>query len=172
MADDKPELSQLSRTILEHGLIDESMARMMEHWGTLPEGASQYVDNKPLVDATRGALTAFVDELEGAVEHHRLMRETSLDLDRLRWPVVVGIYKPPAKGELFNSIVASNITGVIDRMGRLYFRPDDVDEKWFAVGNLIERQVHWGIQTDTIVEVQALYIGEAKAAIQVSTLAR
>lgn len=169
---EKPEVSDLTRTVLETGLVDEHMAQMLEKWGTLPDGASQYVNNEALKEVTKDGLQKLAEKIGDEVEKHRILRETQFDLDRLRWPVVVALHRPTQYGREF---IASGIQAVIDRMGRYYFRPDEIDEKWFVPGNYVERWANNPEQPPAmkqflqqVVEAQFLYIGEQKVAMQVS----
>ena len=59
-------------------------------WGKPPqEGASELVKNDTLVNATRGHLQKVATELGDAVADLHLIKETQLDLDKLRWPIKV-----------------------------------------------------------------------------------
>ena len=159
-------MSEITEKILKSGLIDKHTAKMMENFGMLPEGSAEKVG-----EVAKGQMAKMAEELAEAVEREHRIRETALDLDRLRWHVSVTI---KAKGDL---IIAKDVAAVIDRMGRYYFRPRDVDAAWFVPGRMIVRCIsdHGSAGADkrlreTIVESQPLYSGDHIAAIQVATI--
>ena len=162
-------MKELTKKILESGLVDEATAQLMEHWGVLPEGAAELAKNPKLKDATRDQLMKFGEELGEALDRERRLRETMLDLNQLRWPAKVNIIdttqQPPA-------VRAQGVDAVIDRMGRYYFRPADVHKNWFVPGfQIIRETLHLSGDTppETILEVSELFVGDQVAAIQVST---
>jgi hypothetical protein len=163
-------MSELTNKILESGLVDEHTAVLMEKWGYLPEGAAAIAKDKEniLKNATKEQLTKLAEGIGEEVERKLRLKESMLDLDKIRWPVVVDIWKGTA-------VVAHKIVGVIDRMGRYYFRPADVQMGWFVPGYTIARSVVSGsIDTsknhiETILESTELYLNEQVMAIQVST---
>ena len=148
--------------VLESGLIDASTAALMEHFGYLAPGSSDKVQEDRLKTATKEELVKLADNLAVEVEKEHSLRETYLDLEKLRWPAGVCIYKPD------RTLVASGVSGVIDRMGRYYFRIQDVKPSWFVPGYFIERSVASGQQLETIWQSQTLYIGDQGVCIQVS----
>lgn len=156
-------MKDLSKRILESGLVDETTALMMEKWGVLEEGASDLTKKEELKNATREQLMKFADEVADKVDEDRRLRETMLDLNQLRWHVPV---KLAAKDiGLFH---VDPISALVDRMGRYYFRPQDVDRAWLVPGHLIVGQGMAGKDV-VMLEVTDLFIGDQVAAIQVST---
>lgn len=166
------EVKPLSETILKSGLVDKSMARMLEHWGHLPSGAADLVpeDEDHLKKATKAELNKLVDDISGEVEKARLLKESQFDLDRLRWPTKVGVRNE--KGE----VIAAQLPAVIDRMNRLYFRIDEVKEEWFVPGFTLSREAVdkeipgcVKIVESIITESTVLYFGEQSVCLQVSS---
>lgn len=164
--------------VLKSGIVDRGMVELLERWGNLPEGASELINSESLKDATKQQLTKFAESLADEVAKEHILRETNLDLDRLKWPTTITIFpksdtpvRPgPEKG-------AYNIPAVTDRMGRLYFRIEDVEEDWFIPGYRISRRVFDKknkVSTEvheTILECQPLFVGEHKIAVQVTASA-
>lgn len=143
--------------VLSSGLIDRSMAELMEKYHLLPEGAAEQVK-----DATREQMERAVAEAVEIAEREQLVKETRLDLDKLRWPTKVKIVMAqPAHDR------TTWLDAVIDRMGRYFFRFQDVEEKWFVPGYRLHREgfdVH-----EIILESQVIYIDELPVAVQVTT---
>lgn len=163
------ELKPIAKKVLESGLIDKSMAELMEKWGHLPEGSSELVNEDALKDVTKDHLYKLASELATEVDKEHALRETNLDLDRIRWATKVNI-------RTGSGIVAVDLDAVMDRMGRYYFRHADVREEWFVPGYYIERQVgrphDEKPQTliEVIIERQVLFIGESPVCYQVATM--
>ena len=154
-------MSELTKRILESGLVDEATASMMEKWGVIPEGSAELAKRQELKDATRGELLKFAEDIGAEVDKHRRLKETMLDLNQLRWPATVKI------GNGKNDLRVGPFTAVVDRMGRYYFQPDLDTKKWLIPGYALfnaERN-----EVDTILEVTELFVGDQVAAIQVST---
>lgn len=170
----KPEVSELTKTMLESGLVDKGMAKLMEKWGYLPDGATQYIGDAKFQEATRAALA---DHIEEVVEKTRDLRETKLDLDRMKWPIEVEIRGPKAMAD--KAFIWSG-TALVDALGRFYFRAQDVDLDWFVAGaTWVETQEttkeQWNVRDlkirrlgRKVMEVQKLFSGEREIAIQVS----
>jgi len=175
-------VSDLTKKILESGLVDEATARLMERWGNLPEGSAELTRNKPerLQAATREELMQFAEDIGEEVEKQRRLKETMLDTDRMRFPVTVDVYKQSVLTNdgvrVPRTIVAGHVRGVIDRMGRYYFRIQDVKERWFVPGYVFRKEGPGdGGATDPskatyeqVHEVQVLSHGEAPVCIQVA----
>ena len=157
-------MKELTKQILESGLVDEATAALMEKWGTLPEGSTELTKNKDLESATREELMKLGQRLGDALDKERRLKETMLDLNQLRWPTSVNIFDENASHE-----VARYVTCVIDRMGRFYFRPQDVKREWFVPGYVFCRTENTKMPAETILEVSELFVGDQVAAIQVST---
>lgn len=161
-------MKPLTQKVLESGLIDKHMAQMLEKWGNLPEGSAELVKDDALRNATKEQLTKLGEELGDEVEKLRALKETQLDLDQLRWPTTASIRD--GNGEY----KAIDLSAVIDRMGRLYFRHQDVDAAWFVPGFTIERwSVHKGstgkeLLKEQILEVTPLFIDELPVCFQVT----
>jgi len=153
----------LVEKVLSSGLVDKGTAQLMELWGYLPEGSADKVDEDKLKNATHETLTKLANDLAVEVEKEHALRETYLDLERLRWPAAVdAIYKPmPGQPEE----LASNLVSVVDRMGRYYFRIQDVKQEWFVPGYILHRKNN----DEKILQAQVLYVGDTGVCIQVTT---
>lgn len=154
-------MNEVTKKVLESGLVDTAMAQMMEKWGVLPEGSSELTKNDRLKNATREQLVKFGEELGDALDRERRLKETMLDLNYLRWPAWVQIISTRP-----GDPITEGISGVIDRMGRYYFRPKDVKKEWFVPGYILRRGAHG--QNEVILEVSELFVGDQVAALQVS----
>lgn len=177
----------LTEKILKSGLIDKHTAALMEKYGILEEGATDRVNEHALEHATREQLIKLADELSDAADESDALRETALDLERLRWPTSVCIYHPkefdappaepppPEAGMTVRArkMVAGSVDAVMDRMGRYYFRIQDVKKEWFVPGYIFERVTQTELMKkkvlEEVLEVQPLSIGEDVVCIQVST---
>lgn len=143
------------------------MVELLERWGNLPEGSTELLKSDTLQNATRAHLEKFAEDLASEVASG--LRETNLDLDKLRWPVVVTIR------DQYKSQIAFDVSAVIDRMGRYFFRVQDVEEGWFVPGYTLIREGKRDtrgavrIEYETILESTTLFSGEQAVAIQVST---
>jgi hypothetical protein len=149
--------------MLKSGLVDRHTAEFMEHVGIIPEGASEQVREDALKDASMAQLTKLADELTDEVEKSMALRETALDLERLRWPVVVCVYKTTKPGAEDPYVWSGS--GVIDRQGRYYFRVQDIDPAIFVPGYQLVRNS----KTEVIAESQILHIDDKPVCVQVST---
>ncbi len=172
IVDLKSNLKPVQKKILESGLVDKAMIELMEKWGNLPPGSSELVNEDALKEATQPTLMKLAEDLASEVEKEFVLRETYLDLERIRWPAVVNIFKNDAL-----EAVANGLTGVVDRMGRYYFRIQDVKEEWFVLGYMFEKQragdkmaaPMLGTILETVIQKQILYIGEDPVCMQVTT---
>lgn len=187
ITDLKSNLTPIQKKVLERGLVDKSMAELLEKWGNLPSGASELVNQDALKEATKETLVKLSEELAEEVEKEHILRETYLDLERIRWPVVVNVLRRPTPQEIeaghmsrgetpLPKMVANGLPAVVDRMGRYYFRIQDVKEVWFVPGFVFERRLpNEGSSTvehhvlETVLQKQVLYIGETPVCLQVTT---
>jgi hypothetical protein len=151
-------VNPLTEKVLRSGLIDKATAELMERFGILEEGASEKVDEDVLKNATREKLVAITESLAIEVERENRIKETYLDLERIRWPVTLSL------GDREGNFRA--LSAVIDRQGRYYFRFQDVDTKWFVPGYHIQRDDK--TRVETVLEVQTLYIEDKPVAVQVT----
>lgn len=150
--------------VLKSGLVDKATADMMESMGLLPEGASDVVNEDGLKGKTKEQLMAFAETIAVEVEKEHKIRETFLDLDRLRWPAVVRIHDIDA------AVLRDELPALIDRQGRYYFRIQDVPKDLFVPGYRLTRKSPGDWQVlETIIESQVLYIEETPVCVQVST---
>lgn len=156
-------MKELTKKILESGIVDEATAEMMEHWGYLEPGAAELAKKATLRDATREQLMKFGEELGEELEKERKLKETMLDLNQLRWPVQVGVWNNRSD----ESSRVLRVTALVDRMGRYYFRPADVPKDALVPGFVV-MSGYEDMKKETILEVSELYVGDQVAAIQVS----
>jgi hypothetical protein len=161
-------MSDLTKKILESGLVDETTAKLMERWGYLPEGSAdlavgkaEALERASVEKDTREVLTKMAERIGVEVDALRKTRETMLDLSHLRWPATVMIKSTEGLMHV------DSIAALIDRMGRFYFRPQDVDLKWLVPGYRILQFP--SMKEETILEVTEIYVGDSVAAVQVST---
>ena len=149
--------------MLSSGLIDKATTRIMEQWGLLPDGSVDKTREDALKHATQAELMRLAEDLATEVEKAHVMKETSFDLDRLKWPVQVGISSVGSAPKA--------ASGVIDRLGRYYFRVQDVELEWFVPGYTLTRtdQMLDYAHHEMITEAQFLYIGDEAVCVQVST---
>ena len=154
-------MSELTKKILESGLVDEATAQMMEKWGAIPEGSAELARRQELKEATRAQLFKFAEDIGVEVDKHRRLKETVLDLNQLRWPATIYI----SKGD--SNLRAGPFTAVVDRIGRYYFQPHAEMLKWLIPGYALFNEER--NEVDTILEVTELFVGDEVAAIQVST---
>lgn len=149
--------------VLASGLVDKATAQLMEVWGYLPEGSVEKVNEDKLQNATKEQLTQLANDLAVEVEKEHALRETYLDLERLKWPTkIIDIVRPDILGE---QLLAVDLVALIDRMGRYYFRIQDVKQEWFVPGYLMRRATG----PEKILQSQVLYVGEQGVCLQVST---
>lgn len=161
-------MKPLVEKMLKSGLVDKHTAEIMERWGQLPDGSADLVPKENLKNATKEQLSKLVEEIAEEVEVEDRIRETTLDLNAIRWPMPVSFIIKQTNG--FDSVVARNLSAVIDRMGRLFFRAPDVRQEWFVPGYFLELNVPFSERPvrKEVLEVTPLFVGEQTVAIQVS----
>ena len=171
-------MKPIQEKVLKSGLIDKATAEMMEKFGILDHGSANLVNDDALKNATQATLSKLAEDLAVEVEREHKIRETALDLDRLRWPVQVCIVTPEQRKQ-YTSPHALVITGqgpctdvgaVMDQMGRYYFRSQESKKEWFVPGYYLQRIVNGDVVWEVIVEAQELFIGERPVCWQVSTM--
>ena len=145
--------------VLKSGLVDRKTVELLEKTGVLPDGSVDMVQEDALKDATPEDRAKLADELEAEAENAGHLRETMLDLSKMQWPATVNISKDTGVP------VADSLSCVMDKMGRYYFRIQDVDAKWFVPGYRVQRDM----KEEMILESQVLYIDNQPVCVQVST---
>ncbi len=163
-----PNLRPLTQKVLESGLVDRQTVKMLEAWKYLPSGSSDEVKEDALKNATREQVIALAEELGEELEKQSLIRETSLDLRDMKWPVTVSIYKT---GDEWPSraLLVQSVSAMMDRMGRYYFQINSVKEEWLVPGYQFERMEKGGHVLETLTERQQLFTGDQPICWQVST---
>jgi hypothetical protein len=158
-------MSELKEKMLRSGIIDKHTAILLEKYELIQEGESDKVpEGDPLKTATKDQLSSLVDELDNEIDKEARIRETMLDLDKIRWHTKVIVWENTVK-----------VTGdrpidcVIDRQGRYYFRIQDVNEKWFVPGRRLIREGF--TNHEMILEATPLYVGDQVVCVQVTTQA-
>lgn len=175
----------LTDKVLASGLVDRHTVELMERWGYLSGGSADKVNEEALKNATREQLTKLAVELDNAVDHELRLRETRLDLEKIKWPTTVDIYRENivvtreggVTPEVVNLIpVAMTCPAVMDRQGRYYFRIDDVQQEWFVIGYFFKRQQREKGLTggvvfvrEEVLEAQTLFVGDLPVCVQVTT---
>lgn len=159
----------LTDKVLKSGLVDRHTAEMMERWGYLRPGSAEQVNENALKDATKAQLTKLAEELDDEIDAELRRRETRLDLDKLRWPVEVDLVTSSGVH------VSMKTPAVVDRVGRYYFRMEDVDPEWFVPGYLLKRTQRvktssWETKlvVEEVLEATVLYSGESAVCVQVT----
>jgi hypothetical protein len=161
------ELKPIVKTVLSSGMVDKATALMMEKMGLLPSGAAELVNENRLKDATQEMLETVAEELAVAVEKEHVIRETALDLNRIRWPAYISISNPE-KNTLKG--IVSDLACVMDQMGRYYIRIADAQEAWFVPGFVVRRTLDSRrTSSEYITESQKLYINDRPVCYQIST---
>lgn len=174
MSEEKKELEPLQmkplvEKVLSSGLVDKATAELMEVWGYLPGGAAEKVNEDALKDATQEKVANLARELAVEVEKEHSLRETYLDLERIKWPAQVRL-NPPSGVSPGVLLPLSLMNAVVDRMGRYYFRIQDVNPEWFVPGFTLSQTTPTGdLKYERIYQSQVLYIGEQGVCVQVST---
>lgn len=167
----------LTDKILNSGLlIDKHTTEMLEKWGYLREGSSDKVNEDALKNATKGQLAKLADEIDVELDKELRRRETQLDLDKIRWPAVVDIYRVAADSDAVQS-VALQVSCVMDKVGRYYFRIQEASPTWFVPGYIFKRSQRRqddpsGVRImirEMILEAQTLYVGDSPVCVQVTT---
>lgn len=151
--------------LLSSGIVERGFVELMERWGNLPEGSSELLQNETLKNATKEHLTRFSEDLANEVANRYVLKETQFDLDRLRWPATIDVFSQE------KNLQATKVDAVIDRMGRYFFRVQDIQEGWFVPGFFIRRvgTNHVNAPDELILEATPLYMGDDKIALQVTT---
>jgi ribosomal protein L25 (general stress protein Ctc) len=71
-------MKELTRKILEAGLVDKHTAMAMEKWGNLERGSADIVGTNQV---TKDTLQAFADDIANLFETEQRLKETVLDLE-------------------------------------------------------------------------------------------
>ena len=143
-------MKPLVKKILESGLVDKHVAKMMERWCLLDEGAEELVGKSTI---TKETLQEFVDDIEDLLEKDSEMRETRLEVQVSKPPVdlycpTTGVFS--AVEDMMGKYVVSPKVR-LDRGSRIW--PDGVPSE----------KPHW-----TALEVEPLYQGDVLVAYQVT----
>lgn len=161
------DVTPLTKKILESGLVDSHMAELMEKWQIIPAGASELVREDALKDATREQLLRLAEDIGEEAERADKLKETSLSLDSIRWPVTVDVVRHDR-----SVILAPAVGAVVDRFDRYYFRPEPGVMEHLVPGNQLDRTT--GPVSDSmlgqIAEATPLYAGQTLVCIQVSVV--
>lgn len=161
--------------MLRSGLVDRATAELMERYRMIPDGASEIVREDALKDATQAQLAKLAEDLATEVEKEHRIKETHLDLERIRWPATVRLARA-VKGSASNyETFVQELSAVTDRKGRFYFRMNDVKAEWLTPGYVIcqnvpdpENPTATVSIAHLILEVQPLYIGDDAICYQVA----
>lgn len=165
-------MKPIVQKVLDSGIIDRGTAKMLEIWGYLPDGISEGIDEGKLASATRETLLGVAEDLASEIDKEHHIRETHLDLERIKWPTEVSIFYQGESAE--PTVLAVKVAATMDRMGRYYFRIDDIKKEWFVPGFYFERSVAGDagrveIRRETVLESQPLFVNEQPICMQVTT---
>lgn len=168
-------MKDIVNKILNIDLVSKDLVEHMEKWGLLTEGSSDKYKEILSTKRHKEKLKEWAEDLAASLEEEQEIKETNLDLDRLHWTVEVGINT--GKGSGLGDQIAYKLPAVIDRLGRYFFRIQDVKEEWFVPGYFIVRDgVNledpnlYKFSKEIIGERQVLFIGELPVCIQVTTI--
>jgi hypothetical protein len=163
-------MSKLVEKVLRSGLVDKHTVALLEKFGSLEPGSTEKVNEGALKNATKQQLTALAEDLALEVEREAVIRETYLDLEKLRYPATgISLYDA-GKG----IATVSGLSAMQDRMGRYFFRYQDVDYNWFCIGMELEKtkaqsgEMHYPAR-EAIIAQEILYIDETPVCIQITT---
>ena len=162
-------MTEIMEKIMKSGIIEKSAVELLEQWGYIKPGSASLVDEDKLKDATVATLTNMAKDLSYEIVKERLLKEGRLEVDSLRWPVVVSIYET-VQNSLASKLLADSINALIDSFGRYYFRYEDVKESWFKPSNVISKK--GGSKYELIRESQNLSNATSIVCIQVATIAQ
>ncbi len=161
-------MKTFTQKMLQSGLIDRHTALMLEKWGSLPNGSTEIIKDDALRNATKAQLIRLAEELETEMDRLESLKEMQFDLKDLRWSTEVSILSPD------NIQIAYKVPAVIDRLGRFYFRIQDVDPDWFIPGFRVNRETvnrangaAREIVIEEILESTPLYVDDEPICIQV-----
>jgi len=138
----------------------------------LPKNSTSVVNEETLKNATREQLLKLTEELANVVVEHQKVRETSLDINKLKWPTIIEIVVNRENSSP-KAVITKQIPALIDTVGRLFIRYDEVKESWFRPGFILERKAHKGVDkkitiTEVILESDIFYVGEKPVCIQLT----
>ncbi len=150
-------MKELTKKILESGLVPKHTALAMEKWGSLDRGASDIVGTRKVTEET---LHAFAEDIAALLEKEEPLRETELDFSAAGQEVVVRV---KTGGETH---------GRLDEMGRIVLTPEAA--ALFTLGDLVEVQyLHHNYavgesRTWRIVNLEKVYENETVKAVKLS----
>jgi len=157
-------MSEIINKVLRSGLIDKHTAELMEKYGLLDPDTAGLVMGDHVTNLTKDQMQKLAEELALVVEREHKIKETYLDLERIRWPARVSVALDGQEEALPRK--TSFIDCVMDRHGRYFFRYQDVDPSWFIPGRRLFRD---GFAThEMVVEATPLFIEDKPVAIQVT----
>jgi hypothetical protein len=136
-------VKELTKKILEAGLVDKHLAQMMEKWGALEPGATDLVGRKQV---TKETLEEFAKDIEEMVRVDQPSKETILDLE-IKEPTV------------FLVVGRAPFYGAWDEIGHLLVGTKVLLDP----GDMVVETQHGGESKKfTILEVTPVYIGEQR----------
>lgn len=106
-------MKELTKKVLESGLIDKHVAQMFEKWGQLEPGATELAGKHKV---TKDTLQQFADEIEDLLDYKKDIHETRLEV-RVKPPII-----------LF-SIKNGSFSAAVDELDRLIVSPEVFFEK-------------------------------------------
>lgn len=163
-------MKELTRKILESGIVDKHVARLMERWGQLDDGASDLVGKKRV---TRQTLEEFIEDLEQTVEDQvGKLRETSLDLyvngDLVAfWPHLDKKVSARAHVDLMGNII---IQSKFMQPSWGFVRGDVIELLTVRIGRSVGKptSIEDALKAYRILDVNSIYEGEKAIAFRLS----
>lgn len=98
-------MRELTKKILESGLVDKHLALAMERWGNLDRGDAEVVGTAPV---TKETFEKFADDIAMLIDPDEPLRETLLDLE---------IDGTAIKCRTFGT--KTSVPAILDKMGNL-----------------------------------------------------
>ncbi len=152
-------MKELSKKILEAGLVEKHAARMFEEWGLLDRGAANLVGQRRVTEMT---LARFADDIQELVdaESEADPKETRFEI-RVTKPPVMLTCPQISKGQ-------SQFPAVEDELGRYIVGPKHRLARGFSVtpdelGKVSPRPRWW-----KVLECEPLHEGDKLVAYQVT----
>ncbi len=148
-------MKELTKKILESGLVEKHAAKMFEEWGQLERGAADLVGQRRVTEIN---LARFADDIEQLLEESSEPKETRFEI-RVTHPPVTFICPQLNKGPF---------AAVEDELGRYIVAPQFKLFRGAAVtpdeiGKIFPRPRWW-----KVLECEPLHQGEKLVAYQVT----
>ena len=148
-------MKEILKKILESGLVDKHVARLMEKWGMLPQGAEEQVRT-----ATKTQFNELMEEISDLVYEDK--KETIIEV--FTKDKVIVEFSVADEGPVIT------LHGYIDRLGTFYFDIGICKEEWFAAGTELCVPEFTGEPVYTVTGRQILYKDDVPVCIAINTI--